>query len=211
MARKLSYQERRFRVTRLFVGFVSFLVNHLAFSFVVPAFKRRWQREGMDTTSDEFGNRWSDFTDRWVFADLVAARLLRGDVPRQEHDPAELARLPLRRAVHHRDPRGAAQDRPHRPFRRGRHGAAPLHDHGHPALHRVPAVQQPRDDAVVRVPHDLPDGGWARARRSRTRSSSRRTCSGASPSTPTARWRCLTCRATGPPTSHFSRPCRAWS
>lgn len=29
-------------------------------------------------------------------------------------------------------------------------------------------------------------GGWARARRSRTRSSSRRTCSGASPSTPTA-------------------------
>ncbi|WP_308003182.1 hypothetical protein [uncultured Parolsenella sp.] len=72
MARKLSYQERRFRVTRLFVGFVSFLVNHLAFSFVVPAFKRRWQREGMDTTSDEFGNRWSDFTDRWVFADLVA-------------------------------------------------------------------------------------------------------------------------------------------
>lgn len=41
MARKLSYQERRFRVTRLFVGFVSFLVNHLAFSFVAPAFKRR--------------------------------------------------------------------------------------------------------------------------------------------------------------------------
>lgn len=72
MARKLSYQERRFRVTRLFVGFVSFLVNHLAFSFVAPTFKRRWQREGTDPTSDEFGNRWSDSTDRWVFAGLVA-------------------------------------------------------------------------------------------------------------------------------------------
>lgn len=40
MARKLSYQERRFRVTRLFVGFVSFLINHLAFSFVALTFKR---------------------------------------------------------------------------------------------------------------------------------------------------------------------------
>lgn len=73
MARKLSYQERRFRVTRLFVGFVSFFVNHLAFSFVAPTFKRRWRREGMDPTSDEFRNRWSDLTDRWVFANLVAA------------------------------------------------------------------------------------------------------------------------------------------
>ena len=118
MACKLSYQERRFRVTRLFVGFVSFLVNHLAFSFVVPAFKRRWQREGMDTTSDEFGNRWSDFTDRWVFASLVAALVCSVAMFPARHIATELAHLPLRRAAHHRDPRGAAQDRPHRPLRR---------------------------------------------------------------------------------------------
>ena len=118
MARKLSYQERRFRVTRLFVGFVSFLVNHLAFSFVVPAFKRRWQREGMDTTSDEFGNRWIDFTDRWAFVNLVTALVCPLAMCLARNIATELAHLPPRRAAHHRDPRGAAQDRPHRPFRR---------------------------------------------------------------------------------------------
>ena len=118
MARKLSSQERRFWVTRLFVGFVSFLVNHLAFSFVAPASKRRWQREGTDPTSDEFRNRWSDFTDRWVFASLVAALVCSVAMCLAGTIATELAHLPLRRAAHHRDPRGAAQDCPHRPFRR---------------------------------------------------------------------------------------------
>lgn len=118
MACKLSYQERRFRVTRLFVGFVSFLVNHLAFSFVAPASKRRWQREGTDPTSDEFRNRWSNFTDRWVFASFVAALVCSVAMCLAGNIATELAHLPLRRAAHHRDPRGAAQDRPHRPFRR---------------------------------------------------------------------------------------------
>lgn len=73
MNRNASYEERRFRVTRIFTVLVSGLVNHLAFSFVAPAFRRRWVREGMDPQSEEFRNRWSDFTDRWVFANLVAA------------------------------------------------------------------------------------------------------------------------------------------
>lgn len=174
-------------MTRLFVGFVSFLVNHLAFSFVAPTFKRCWQREGMDPTSDEFRNRWSDFTDRWVFANLVAAlacsvamRLVRNMTPLSwlislngALRIIEILAVQLKIVLI--DPFDAdGMVRPHY------------------------AITGIRRSIVCLLFNYLEMMLWfaclmtflmgrrARARRSRTRSSSRRTCSGVSPSTPTA-------------------------